>query len=156
MTQSQRISLQSRWWPTAARAQGWAVSDRALRLRVCSWAVSLKDPDQHALLAAIASGDAPTRELSSTSDLNSTSDIDRLKSALGMLAGNITLTNEVGHPEIGDGRRKRELIRDHLRCLALYHAAPESLLENLIQDMFGRGSNTAAILLEDLNDFPQI
>ena len=157
MTKPQLISLQSRWWPAAARAQGWKVSDRDLRLRVCAWAVSLQNPTQLELIEAINSDRQPPRWLESTNDLDSKDDVDRVKACLGMLSDSVKLTGEVGHTEIGAARRKRDRIRSHLKCLALYHAAPRRLLADLIADMFNRfrQPGQAALTIRDLTDDEQ-
>jgi len=136
MTKSQRITLQADWWPAACRAQGWKTGDRDLRLRVCAWAVSLANPSQHDLLDAINSDREPSRRLETTSDLNNKEDIDRVKACLGMLADNVKQTGEVGQPQFGSARRKRDVIRSHLKCLAIFERHPKRFLAHLIQDMF--------------------
>ena len=136
MTNNQRIALQADWWPAACRAQGWKTSDRALRLRVCAWAVSLENPTQLSLLDAINSDRTPVRELESTNDLDNKADVDRVKACLGMLADSVKLTGEVGQPQFGSARRKRDRIRSELKCLALFEAHPKRYLSALVQDMF--------------------
>jgi hypothetical protein len=136
MTNNQRIALQADWWPAACRAQGWKASDRALRLRVCSWAVSLENPTQLMLLDAINSDRTPVRALESTSDLDNKADVDRVKACLGMLADSVKLTGEVGQPQFGSARRKRDVIRSQIKCLALFEAQPKRYVATLIQDMF--------------------
>jgi hypothetical protein len=136
MTPRQRITLQADWWPSACRAQGWKTSDRDLRLRVCAWAVSLENPTQLELLEAIHSDRQPTRLLESTNDLDNKQDVDRVKACLGMLADSVKLTGEVGQPQFGSARRKRDVIRSSLKCLALFEAHPKKFLAHLVQDMF--------------------
>jgi hypothetical protein len=89
MTTRQRIALQTDWWPAACRAQGWNASDRALRLRVCAWAVCLTQPTQLELLEAIRSGRAPARQLASTNELDSTDDVDAVRYGLALLADGV-------------------------------------------------------------------
>ena len=136
MTQRQRITLQADWWPAACRAQGWKVSDRNLRLRVCAWAVSLDNPSQLELLDAINSDREPSRHLESTNDLDNKADVDRVKVCLLMLADVVDKNNEVGHTHFGSARRKRDIVRSHLKCLALFEAHPKRYLAALVQDMF--------------------
>ena len=136
MTPRQRITLQADWWPAACRAQDWKVNDRALRLRVCAWAVSLVNPTQLELLEAITSDRQPVRELESTNDLDNAADVDRVKACLLMLADRVDKNNEVGNRQIGSARRKRDVIRSHLKCLALFEAHPKRYLAALVQDMF--------------------
>ena len=158
MTNNQRIALQADWWPAACRAQGWKTSDRALRLRVCAWAVSLENPTQLSLLDAINSDRTPVRELESTNDLDNKADVDRVKACLGMLADSVKLTGEVGQPQFGSARRKRDVIRSSLKCLALYHPAPRKLLAKLVGDMFERYRSTGQkpLTIRDLTDDVQI
>ena len=136
MTPRQRITLQADWWPAACRAQGWKTGDRNLRLRVCAWAVSLENPTQLELLAAINSECEPVRLLISTNDLDNGADVDRVKACLGMLADSLKSTGEVGRPQFGSARRKRDVIRSSLKCLALFESHPKRYLAALVQDMF--------------------
>ena len=129
--------MQADWWPAACRVQGWRVNDRELRLRVCAWAVSLENPTQHELIEAITSDRTPPRELASTNDLDNGADVDRVKACLGMLADSLKQTGEVGRPQFGSARRKRDVVRSHLKCLALYEARPKLYLAGLVRDMFG-------------------
>jgi hypothetical protein len=136
MTEAQRISLQARWWPAACRAQGWKVGDRELRLRVCMWACSLVNPTQFELLEAINSDRQPPHWLESTNDLDNGPDVDRVKNCLLMLADSVKAADEVGRPQLGSARRKRDVIRSHLKCLALFEVNPKRYLASLVQDMF--------------------
>lgn len=160
MTPRQRITLQADWWPAACRTQGWRVNDRDLRLRVCAWAVSLDNPTQAELLDAIAGDQPPRRNLKTTNDLNNRDDVDRVKACLGMLADNLKATREVGQPQFGSARRKRDLIRSHLKCLALFQQHPKRYLAKLIADMFDGGASYApgqpATTIKDLTDDEQI
>jgi len=136
MTPKQRIALQADWWPAACRAQGWKTGDRDLRLRVCMWAVSLKNPSQLSLLEAIRSDAQPERWLESTNDLDNSGDVDRVKACLGMLADKMKETGEVGQPQIGRARRLRDVIRSHIKCLALFHPRPRAYVAEIINDKF--------------------
>lgn len=150
MTKGQRIALQADWWPAACRKQGWKASDRALRLRVCAWAVSLDDPSQLELVSAINSDRQPARWLESCNDLDNKEDIDRVKACLGMLADNVKKTGEVGRPQFGSARRKRDVIRGHLKCLALFVDQPRRFFETLVNDMFNR--SRPGVTIRDLTD----
>ena len=152
MTKAQRIALQADWWPRACRAQGWKTSDRDLRLRVCMWAVSLTNPTQQELLAAIASDAQPIRWLESTNDLDNKGDVDAVKACLLMLADDLQKTAEVGQPHFGSARRKRDRIRDHLKCLALYQEQPKKYLAVMLADMFHRPAGQAPFTIRDLDD----
>ena len=152
MTERQRIALQADWWPAACRSQGWRVGDRELRLRVCAWAVSLVNPSQIELLNAINSDETPKRWLGSTNDLDNKSDVDRVKNCLGMLADDLKQTAEVGNPNFGSARRKRDVIRGHLKCLALFESKPKRFLASLVEDMFNHGR--PGVTIKDLTDEP--
>lgn len=152
MTKGQRIALQAEWWPAACRSQGWRVSDRLLRLRVCSWAVSLDNPSQLDILNALESGAEPKRSLSTTTDLNSRRDMDRVKACLLMLADDVNGAGEVGHAEIGSARRKRNVIMGHVKCLKLFEAHPRRYLAALVADLFNHGR--PGLVIRDLRDEP--
>ena len=154
MTPRQRIALQADWWPKACRVQGWRVSDRDLRLRVCAWSVSLANPTQQSLLEAISSDRQPERWLESTNDLDNSADVDRVKNCLGMLADDLKQTGEVGRPQFGSARRKRDVIRSSLKCLALFEACPRRFLASLVNDMFNHGR--PGLTIKDLTDDPKI
>ena len=153
MTERQRIALQADWWPAAARAQGWKTGDRDLRLRVCAWAVSLLNPSQAELLEAINSDRTPERWLASTNDLDNKADVDRVKACLGMLADDLNQTAEVGQPQFGSARRKRDLIRSQLKCLALFEEHPRRYLQRLVCDLFNHG--LPGLTIRDLSDVPK-
>jgi hypothetical protein len=75
-----------------------------------------------------------------------------------MLADHVKRTAEVGQPQFGSARRKRDVIRSSLKCLALYHPAPRKLLAKLVADMFDRyrRAGQAPLTIRDLNDDVQI
>jgi hypothetical protein len=155
MTSNQRIALNAEWWPTACRAQGWKTSDRDRRLRVCAWAVSLKDPTQLDLLNAINSDREPARILESTNDLDSKEDIDRVKACLLMLADDVEKTKEVGKPLIGSARRKRDVLRDLIKCIGVYHPRPRAYVAEIINDKFNAWRKYGEPLtIRDLTDDP--
>jgi len=150
MTPKQRIALQADWWPAACRAQGWKVSDRDLRLLVCAWSVSLINPSQIELLEAIHSDRQPARWLASTNDLDNREDVDRVKACLGMLADNLKQTAEVGRPEIGRARRLRDVVRDQIKCLALFQERPRAYVAAIINDKFNHGQRLHPVTIRDL------
>ena len=154
MTPRQRITLQADWWPAACRAQGWKTGDRNLRLRVCAWAVSLDNPTQLSLLEAINSDRQPDRRLETTNDLDNKADVDRVKACLGMLADKMKETGEVGRPQIGSARRKRDVIRSQLKCLALFEAHPKRYLAALVRDMFASKHGPDVTIKELTDDVP--
>lgn len=155
MTERQRIALQADWWPAACRAQGWKVGDRELRLRVCAWAVSLDNPSALELLAAINGDGQPARWLESTNDLDNKKDVDRVKACLGMLADNLKLTAEVGQPQFGRARRLRDVIRDQIKCLALYVPRPRAYVAEIINDKFNSWRKYGPpVGIKDLTDAP--
>jgi len=156
MTPRQRITLQADWWPAACRAQGWKVSDRDLRLRVCAWAVNLQNPTQLELLEAINSDRTPPRQLESTNDLDNGADVDRVKACLGMLADKMKETGEVGRPEIGRARRLRDVIRDQIKCLGVYIPKPRAFVAEIINDKFNRAGRLKTLTVRDLTDDPII
>lgn len=156
MTPRQRIALQADWWPAAARAQGWPVADRKVRLRVCMWAVSLENPTQLTLLEAIQSDRQPARWLESTNDLDNKADVDRVKACLGMLADQMKETGEVGRPEIGRARRLRDVIRDQIKCLGIYIPRPRAFVAEIINDKFNRARRGTQVSIRDLTDDPII
>lgn len=165
MTDNQRTNIMAYWWPAAARAQGWKASDRALRLRVLSVAVSFPPGYFTTVLdarAAIESNAPLKRELESASQLNSREDVDRVKALLFFLADRVQGAHEMDHPEVGTARRSREVIAEHLQCLALYPldapmgaAGAEALMAELIADMFNKAAKINRLTLAELSDKPQ-
>jgi hypothetical protein len=155
MTKGQRIALQAEWWPAACRTQGWPAGDRDLRLRVCAWAVSLENPSQAELLAAVNSDRVPERWLESTNDLDNGADVDRVKACLGMLADKLRETGEVGQPQFGRARRLRDVIREHMKCLALYQLRPRAYVAAIIDDKFNSWRKYGpALTIRDLTADP--
>lgn len=75
MTSDQRTKLMAYWWPDAARAQGWDPNSRQLRLHHLSQAVG--------------------RQLQSATELNTTTDIDAVKSYLLALSQPANVTSQV-------------------------------------------------------------
>jgi hypothetical protein len=101
MTDRQRTTLMADWWPAACRAQGWKPSNKPLRLRALSVAVSF--PAGHfrnvlECLAVINSAAPLKRTLESANELDSTEDVDRVKAFCLMLADNPKAAHEVDHP----------------------------------------------------------
>lgn len=142
MTDHQRITLMADWWPKACTAQGWNKSDRARRMAALSEAVG--------------------RTITSANQLNTTTDVDKVKAHLGMLADDLKSTIETDNEELGEGRRLRKVIRDQLKCLELYlqpdsalrtpHSAlAEKYLAELIRDKFKHASRANPLTLEDLD-----
>jgi hypothetical protein len=157
MTARQRITLNADWWPAACRAQGWKSSNRDLRLRVCAWSVSLENPTQLELLQAINSDAQPKRWLESTNDLDNTVDVDRVKACLLMLADDVAKTQEVGKPKIGSARRKRDVLRDLIKCIGVYFPRPRAYVAEIINDKFnGWRKYGAPLTIKDLTDDPII
>lgn len=165
MTGAQRTTIMADWWPAAARTQDWKASDRDLRLRVFSVAVSFPAGHFKSILdlrAVIESGEPLARTLASASELDSREDVDRVKALLLFLADRLQGAREMDHPEDGTGRRARGRVGELLKCLALYpldrpigRAGAEALMAELIADMFDHGRKVKRITLEDLSDQPQ-
>lgn len=165
MTDNQRTNIMAYWWPAAARAQGWKAADRARRLRVLSVAVSFPPGYFTTVLDArsvIEGGVELKRDLVSASELNSREDVDRVKALLFFLADRVQGAHEMDHPEEGTARRTREVIAEHLQCLALYpleapmgRAGAEALMAELIADMFNKAAKINRLTLDDLSDKPQ-
>jgi hypothetical protein len=111
MTDSQRMKIVCELWPAACRAQGWKVSDRERRLRVCS--------------------DAVKRPISSMTDLNNGEDIDAVFAHLRMLTDNLQGTIETEHPEIGEKRRLVKVVQDFIPLLGFPYYT------KILRDRFG-------------------
>jgi hypothetical protein len=121
MTTKQRNSLMIELWPAAARAQGWKVSDRELRLRVLTIALhgnikTLQD-FQLAFERFQTSGDEP---IASANDIGHGETFTTVKAVLKMLADDVAGTKEVGDPEINKARQKRHVILELIQCLSIY------------------------------------
>lgn len=163
MTKGQRITLQAEWWPAACRAQGWKVSNRDLRLRVLSVAVSYQTfPSILDCLAAINSPEELPRQLDSANQLNNREDIDAVKRVLLMLADNVAAAREVDAPEEGAARRGRFVITELTQCLAIYPVenpmgpeGAEAYVAKLVNDMFNKGSRVEKKTLDDLSEAPK-
>ncbi len=157
MTANQRITLMVKWWPDAARAVGWNVDDRDLRLRVLSVAVSLfrsDNPNRPTIvdiMRAVESDEPLERTIESANQLQEREDIDAVKSMLQMLADSVTGASEFGNPEIGRARRLREVINELVMCLRLYHPAPEAYLASVIRGKFNHGSRVTEKTVADLD-----
>ncbi len=121
------------------------------------WCVSLDNPSQLDLLNAIRSDQVPKRWLNSTNDLDETKDIDRVKACLLMLADRVDKQDEVGHPRIGSARRKRDIIRDLIKCIGVYHPHPRAYAAEIFNDKFNSWRRYGQpITIQDLTDEPVI
>lgn len=154
----------------AATIQGWKKSDRTLRLKVFSLAVTFGEfSDQlefrdalenYDLIRSHPPANVQFRHLESATELNHTTDVDAVKTALLMLADNLNAAREQGKPEFGAARRWREVIADHQKCLALFPlhqpmgmAGAEAFIQTLINYKFNYGK-VGKITLEDLDERP--
>ena len=172
MTEAQRISLQSRWWPKACKAQGWKANDRDLRLRVLSLAIHFTFADVVEFRNALEQFETLVRlplpsggkfvPLQSATDLNSTSHIDAVKALLLMLDDNLDKTHEQGKPEIGLGRRHVNVIEEKILCLSQYPiekpmglAGARAFCQEILNDKFNRGRKYQHLTLEDVDDRPR-
>ena len=154
----------------AAQIQGWKKSDRELRLKVFSLAVTFQFFSVQEFREALENYDAirahpPSnvrfRHLTTASDLNNREDVDAVKILLLMLADNVDAANEQGKTEIGHGRRWRDRLADHLKCLALFPLekpmgadGAQAFLAEIINDKFNRGRKFSKMGLEDVDDRP--
>lgn len=172
MTEPQRISLQSRWWPAACRAQGWKPNDRDLRLRVLSLAIHFTFADVVEFRNALEQYDILVRvplpnggkfePVESANDLNSTTHVDAVKTLLLMLNDNLDKANEHGKPEIGQGRRQRNVIEEKILCLSQYPldqpmglAGARAFCQEILNDKFNRGRKYQHLSLDDVDDRPR-
>lgn len=125
MTSKQRMSILLHRWPAACRTQKWNPNDRPLRLRVISEAVG--------------------REISSMSELNNDTDIDRVYAHLGQLSDDLRRTAEtIPGNDSGYRRRLLWLIRKHARTLG-----GEPYVVALARDRFHLAAGFSS--LEDLS-----
>ena len=165
MTDPQRITMMADWWPAACRAQEWKISDRALRMRVLSVAVSFPKGHFRTILDALAEINSPEplrRELNSANDLDSRDDVDRVKALLLFLAGDLKAAQEIDNNE-GKARRSRfVVVNERLRCLALYPleqpmgmAGAQGILAELLRDFFNKGRRHEVVTLEDISEEPR-
>ena len=160
------------WWPQACRAQGWRVNDRDLRLRVLSLAVTFTFADvlefRDALeaydkLRHLPVGDGRKfRHLDSAGDLNATSDIDAVKNLLLMLNDNVKAADEHDKPEIGAGRRQRNVLDEKILCLSQYPldkpmglAGARAFAQEILNDKFNHGRTLIEFDLDDVDDRPR-
>ena len=154
----------------AAKVQGWNKSDRELRLKVFSLGVTFakfasvqefrEALENYDLIRATPATGVRFRHLKSASELNEREDVDAVKILLLMLADNLNAADEHGKPERGHGRRWRDVLADHMKCLSQYpHDKPmgregaEAFVQTLIDYKFNFGK-VEKITLEDLDDRP--
>jgi hypothetical protein len=155
----------------ASKVQGWKKSDRDLRLKVFSLAVTFAEfasvlefrealENYDAIRSSPPSG-VRFRHLKSASELNHREDVDRVKVLLLMLADNVKGTDEHGKPERGHARRWRDVLDDHLKCLALYpfeqpmgRDGAQAFLQTIIDHKFNHGS-VSKMTLEDVDERPR-
>lgn len=166
MTTKQRIKMMAEWWPAACAAQGWREGDRELRLRVMALAISFAFQDQQEFREALADFDnlythPKFRRIKSANELNETTDVDAVKRVLLMMGDNLKGADEVAHPEHGQSRRFRDVLRDHMRCLAIYPlaqpmgmAGARRMVEELANDKFNHNHRVERIAIEDVSDAP--
>lgn len=170
MTSKQRITMMADWWPQACESQGWRQTDRELRLRVLSLAVSFAFTCQQEFRAAlvdydllrVSPGKASFRDLKSANELNVTTDVDAVKRVLLMMGDNIKGAEEVARPEHGQSRRYRDLLRDQRKCLAIYpldkpmgSSGAEAFIQAILNDKFNHGRRHENMTLEDVDDAPR-
>jgi hypothetical protein len=154
------------WWPRACETQSWREGDRELRLRVMSLAVSLAFTSQKEFLDALTHYSEHAvkpgfRDLESANELSITTDVDAVKRVLLMLADDLNGADEVGHPEHGAARRHRDVIRDQVKCLAIYplgdpmgqEGAWRMVLE-MANDKFNKNRRIEQITLDEVSDQP--
>lgn len=132
MTKQQRITLMADWWPKACEAQKWKASDRELRLRVLSEAVR--------------------RPLKSATDLNTTSDIDKVKAHLLTLADNVEKAAEQEHE--GAARRTMHNVRLLLAELEDLHPEPGTYVMTIIRGITSGRYGVSGV--EDLHTGPRL
>ena len=167
MTTKQRITMMADWWPHACEVQGWRQEDRELRLRVMSLAVSFAFTSQREFREALSNYEALQdksgfRHLKSANELNVTSDVDSVKRVLLMMGDNLAGADEVARPEHGAARRYRDVLRDHVKCLALYpldqpmgRAGAEAFVQEILNDKFNHGRRHEHMTIEDVDDAPR-
>ena len=154
----------------AAKIQGWNKSDRELRLKVFSLAVTFQffsvlefreALENYESIRAHPPSNVRFRHLTTASDLNNREDVDAVKILLLMLADNLDAANEQGKTEIGAGRRRRDRLADHLKCLALFPLekpmcadGAQAFLAEIINDKFNRARKFSKMTLDDVDDRP--
>ena len=138
MTKSQRYTLlidsaprrHVSLWTKACQANNWPKSDRAFRIAKISEAVG--------------------RPIESTSDLNNTTDVDRVFAFLRAAADNIAAARELDHPDMGDARRLRWKIEEIKSQLAAFVENIPAYIAEIIKDKFNHGiSRRVETLTED-------
>ena len=166
--QREKISL----FTQAARVQGWSKSDRELRLKVFSLGVTFAEfssvqefreaLENYDAIRAHPPANVQFRHLTSATEMNHRTDVDAVKILLLMLADNLAAADEHGKPERGHGRRWRDVLADHMKCLALYPlAAPMGLggaqdfVQTIINDKFNHARTHQSMTLEDVDDRPR-
>jgi hypothetical protein len=107
MTDKQQRWFNTALWPNACRAQGWKVTDRALKLRVV--------------------GEILGREISSTKEVGATREFDRVKNELLILADPTNLNAAMA--SVDDGRADQRK-----RWLAKLYTFEQSLVLKLTRD----------------------
>ena len=172
MNDKQRRAMMKYWWPQACRAQGWRANDRNLRLRVLSLAVTFTFADVLEFRDALEAydkirhlpvGDGRRfRHLESAGELNETTDIDAVKNLLLMLNDSLKAADEHDKPEIGQGRRHRNVIEEKILCLSQYPldkpmglAGARAFCQEILNDKFNRGRQHQHLALEDVDDRPR-
>ena len=70
--------------------------------------------------------------------------------------------DEVARPEHGAARRYRDVLRDHVKCLALYpldqpmgRAGAEAFVQEILNDKFNHGRRHEHMTIEDVDDAPR-
>lgn len=121
MTKDQH-GLYLRLWGKACIAQGWTTAKGLTSIQI-----DAKRKEQHAIVFG-----SPI----SAKQINPRGMFDDIKAHFLMLTDNIKGTIETDHAEIGEARRLRKLIEEHLKCLALYHPDPEAYLTAILLDKF--------------------
>ena len=153
MTSKQRNNLMIELWPEAARAQGWKVGDRELRLRVLSIALMCPVNSLAEFVAAFREYNGEI--IASANQINEDAEFTKVKNLLLLLADNLDGAGEVGKPQINKTRQKRHVILTLLGDLAglpagnpMGVAGAEAYVLKLMQDKFKRS------FIEDLSDEP--
>lgn len=173
MTDAQRITLQSKWWPAACRAQGWKPNDRELRLRVLSLALNFTFADVAEFKNVldnydkirhlpIPGSDRPFIHLESANMMNSTSHVDAVKALLFMLDDDIAKADEHGKPHRGQGRRQQNVLEDKMLCLSQYPldkpmgiVGARAFVQEILNDKFNHGRKYQHITIDDVDDRPR-
>jgi len=156
----------------AAKVQGWNKSDRELRLKVFSLAVTFAEfssvlefreaLDNYDAIRAHPPSNVRFRHLKSASELDHLKDVDAVKTLLLMLADDVDAADEHGKPERGHGRRWRDVLADHMKCLALYPldqpmglGGAQAFVQTIINDKFNHARQFQSMTLEDVDDRPR-